>query len=428
LAVGYTVWDDGYDGTTVNGEGTSTISELGFEFKTETHWNLLTAGGTSLLTDQTFVNGGDLYGGSSVDNMSGLHYNSAAAVTIDGFQVNVNGGYDAPNDFYGLDYELDEETAALYGDASYDWDSYAANGWALTARAVDTWGAGITSVDILQRDIQIRFTGEFVDEPITTASGVVYYAAQDEGGSWAWIDGSRVGAFTDHPDPLSPGDGSYWRIKIPFEVWDMEAEGGPAQIDITIYDRAQSYSAGDTVYSFNPYNRMYTHFIHLPYQEDGDYADIDNNLTWNVVWWDTQFNQGDVVTIQYANPIQTGVDKFSFTMKATEVLASNVVKDVNVYPNPYYGFHELEASRTNKFVSFNHLPQTATIKIYSLGGTLVRQLDKADDGTQFLEWNLKNQYGYPVASGLYIVRVESGGEEKVLKLALVQETQVLKYY
>ena len=173
---------------------------------------------------------------------------------------------------------------------------------------------------------------------------------------------------------------------------------------------------------------MYTHFIHLPYQEDGDYADIDNNLTWNVVWWDTQFNQGDVVTIQYANPIQTGVDKFSFTMQATDVdLTNKDVANVNVYPNPYYGFHELEASRTNKFVSFNHLPQTATIKIYSLGGTLVRQLDKEDE-TQFIEWNLKNQYGYPVASGLYIVRIESGGNEKVLKLALVQETQVLKYY
>jgi hypothetical protein len=74
------------------------------------------------------------------------------------------------------------------------------------------------------------------------------------------------------------------------------------------------------------------------------------------------------------------------------------------------------------------LPQSAIIKIYTLGGTLIRTLEKLDDGTQFLDWNLKNQYGYPVASGLYIVRVESGGEEKVLKLALVQETQVLKYY
>lgn len=438
LAVGYTVWDDGYDGTTVNGIGTSTITELGFEFKTETHWNLSTAGGTKLLEDQTFVNGADLYDGSSVDNKSGLHYNSAAAVSVDGFQVNVNGGYDAPNDFYGITETLNEELAAIDGDAIYDIDSYMANGWALTARATDTWGAGISSVDILQRDIQIRFTGDIVDEPTTTAAGVVYYPAKEgegSGGSYAWIDGARVGGLENHPDAANPGDGQYFRLKIPFEVWDMEAvdasgiaiEGG-VQIDVTIYDRLQSYAAGDTVYSFNYYDRMYTHFIHLPYQEDGDYADIDNNLSWNVVWWDTQFNQGDVLTLNYANPIQVGVDEFSFTMKATDEVTSNDVDNVSVYPNPYYAFHELETSRSNKFVSFNHLPQSAIIKIYTLGGTLIRTLEKLDDGTQFLDWNLKNQYGYPVASGLYIVRVESGGEEKVLKLALVQETQVLKYY
>ena len=60
---------------------------------------------------------------------------------------------------------------------------------------------------------------------------------------------------------------------------------------------------------------MYTHFIHLPYQEDGQYgtasgnnwgaeengfSTIENNLTWNGVWWSTMFNQGDTLTFQYA--------------------------------------------------------------------------------------------------------------------------------
>jgi len=57
----------------------------------------------------------------------------------------------------------------------------------------------------------------------------------------------------------------------------------------------------------------------------------------------------------------------------------------------------------------------------------VRSIDKNDTG-QFLQWDLKNQYGYPVASGMYVARVTSAGEEKILKIALVQETQVLKYY
>ena len=98
-----------------------------------------------------------------------------------------------------------------------------------------------------------------------------------------------------------------------------------------------------------------------------------------------------------------------------------------MYPNPYYGFHELEAARNDKYVSLNNLPHEATIRVYSLGGTLVREIKKEDD-TQFAKWDLKNQYGYPVASGLYIVHVKSGDKEKVMKMSLVQETQVLKYY
>jgi hypothetical protein len=442
VTISYIVYDDGYDGTVVDGEGTSSASELGFEYKTETHWNLSTDGGAILLEDQTFINGDDLYGGMSVDNMSKLHYNSSAAVTVDGFQVNVEGGYDSPNDAYGHEIIAGPMDISEVGAAIFDVDSYAQNGWALTARAVDTWGSGITSVNYLQRDIQVRFTGEFESEPITTDAGVVYYPAMSEGGSFAWIDGARVGGLENHPDPANPGDGTPFRIKIPFEVWDMEADGGPQQIDITIYDRLQSYALGDTVYAFNPYDRMYTHFIHLPYDSDGNngelnlgwgdvvgdgIGEIEENLTWNAVWWDTQFNQGDTLTFQYANPIQAGTDVFSFSMNSKTISTSNDLTNVSVYPNPYYGFHELESARNDKFVSLNNLPIEATVKIYSLGGTFVREIEKSDEG-QFAEWDLKNQYGYPVASGLYIMRITSGDEEKVLKLALVQETQVLKYY
>jgi hypothetical protein len=356
--------------------------------------------------------------------------------------VNVEGGYDSPNDAYGHEIIAGPMDISEVGAAIFDVDSYAQNGWALTARAVDTWGSGITSVNYLQRDIQVRFTGEFESEPITTDAGVVYYPAMSEGGSFAWIDGARVGGLENHPDPANPGDGTPFRIKIPFEVWDMEADGGPQQIDITIYDRLQSYALGDTVYAFNPYDRMYTHFIHLPYDSDGNYGElnlgwgdvvgdgigeIEENLTWNAVWWDTQFNQGDTLTFQYANPIQAGTDIFSFSMNSKTISTSNDLTNVSVYPNPYYGFHELESARNDKFVSLNNLPIEATVKIYSLGGTFVREIEKSDEG-QFAEWDLKNQYGYPVASGLYIMRITSGDEEKVLKLALVQETQVLKYY
>jgi hypothetical protein len=433
VTVGFTIYDDNYDGTEVNAVGDAVAAELNYETKTEYHWNLSTASGTVLLEDQTFLGGADLYGGASVDSNSFLHYNTAAAVTIDGFHVNVEGGYDSPTDFFGYDIARDAANADLYGASTWDMTSYMQQGWGLTAKATDTYGNGLTSVDFLQRDIEVRWVGEFVDEPTTTGAGVVYYGANTAlPHSYAWLDGSRVGALTDHPDAGNPGDGTPFRVAVPFEVWDIEHPDGPQQIDIFIYDRLQGYADGDTVYVFNPFDRMYTHFLQHAYQEDGLYEDGPTGipsdwLTWNVVWWDAQFNQGDVVKFKYANPIQAGVDEFSFTTKASMTAASNDVSEVSVYPNPYYGTHELEGSRADKYVSFNHLPVEAKIDIYSLGGVFVRSIDKSD-ATQFAEWDLKNQYGYPVASGMYVARIKSGGEEKILKIALVQETQVLKYY
>ena len=207
----------------VDAEGSGEVSVLTYASKIESHWNLRTASGTVLLEDQTFINGADLYAGGSVDNMSSLHYNSTAAVTVNGFQVNVNGGYDSPNDAFARTVTAGPADVSEVGEAYFDVDSYLANGWALTAKAVDTWGSGLTSVDYLQRDIEVRFTGEFdYDNPITVGSGL-YYPATEDGGSYAWIDGSRVGDFTTHPENPSPGSSDPFRIKVPFEVWDMEA-------------------------------------------------------------------------------------------------------------------------------------------------------------------------------------------------------------
>jgi hypothetical protein len=320
LYVNYVIYDDHYTDVNSDGTGTATASSQNFQEKTEIHWNLLNlTTGEVRLEDQTFINGADLYDGGSIGNSMGLQYNRNAAPLIDGFQVNVEGSYDSPTDFFGYDIARDAANADLYGESIWDMTSYMQQGWGLTAKATDTYGSGLTSVDFLQRDIEVRWVGEFVDEPTTTASGVVYYGADTNlPHSYVWLDGSRIGALTDHPDAGNPGDGSPFRVAVPFEVWDIEHPDGPQQIDMFIYDRLQGYAAGDTVYVFNPFDRMYTHFLQHAYQEDGQYVDGPTGvpadwLTWNVVWWDAQFNQGDVVRFNYANPIQPGVDVFSFT-------------------------------------------------------------------------------------------------------------------
>ena len=420
---------------TVNAEGVVTIPELGYEFKTIKHWNLVnTTTGDILLEDMFTMNGTDLE--SIVDGVydsGGAVHGSTAMATTEGFYVNVNVSYAAP---------LDAESITATGSGNPEWcvgfnqsgtvcdynvDSYMGSGWETDATAITTYGSGTSSVDLLQRDVAVVFDGVY-GEPITTASGALYYPVV-EGGSQAWIySASSMG---DHPENIS-GTTDPFLVRVPFKVYDLEAGEEPVQINMIMRDRIQSYDGSDpTLYAFNPDDRMYTWFVNRPYEETlVDFSSNEAFLTWNVVWWNQQWVAGDSLTFVYGNPIQQGVDKWTFTTVRNSTGATVSQEDIemiNVYPNPYYGFHDLETSRSNKYVSFNHLPEKATIRVFNLGGTMVKQIDKNDVG-QFATWDLSNQYGYPVASGLYIIHVETDFGEKILKFALVQETQVLKYY
>lgn len=103
------------------------------------------------------------------------------------------------------------------------------------------------------------------------------------------------------------------------------------------------------------------------------------------------------------------------------------VSDIGVFPNPYYGRHKLESGRFDKYVTFTHLPQEATIRIFNLGGVMVRKIDH-NSSSQFQEWDLTNQDGLPVGSGIYIAHIKTDEGSKTLKLAIVQEEEILPVY
>ncbi|NWG28568.1 MAG: T9SS type A sorting domain-containing protein [Ignavibacteriaceae bacterium] len=122
-------------------------------------------------------------------------------------------------------------------------------------------------------------------------------------------------------------------------------------------------------------------------------------------------------------------DYYTFTVPKYEInndLARDQVDQINVYPNPYYGVNTEELNKYNRFVTFTHLPKNAKVRIFNLAGVLVKNIEKTDDG-QFLRWDLANQDGLPVASGLYIAYIDLPdlGTTKILKLAIVQEQQIL---
>jgi hypothetical protein len=450
----YEVWDDGYDGTIDDASGTSTVSELGYEFKTINHWNLYDATDHAVVLEDQYVLNGVTQDAvvNGVFMAGGVDRGTDANPIVDGFQMTLSVGYAAPQDYNSYTHTRPDGSTDVFSKARalawYGYDehgkpyvltSYMDHGWSGgngTAASIDAYGYGSADVNLLQRDLEVRFTGEYDATTIATAGGGTYHPVKDGTGSLAILYGARGYDLADHPDPNNPGDGSAFFVRIPFEVWDMEADGGPRQVSILIYDRmgGDPTSAGTTdFYAFNPADRMYTEFLVEDYATviAGSAADFleSNKLTWNIVWWNCDWTTGDVLYFLYDNPIQQGTDQWTFSTSApnaVEVTQDDIDK-INVYPNPYYGFQPLETSRSSKYVSFNHLPQKADIRIFNLGGVMVRHIKK-DDDTQFARWNLLNQYDYPVASGVYIVHIETDFGEKILKLALVQETQVLKYY
>jgi hypothetical protein len=140
---------------------------------------------------------------------------------------------------------------------------------------------------------------------------------------------------------------------------------------------------------------------------------------------------GSVFRIRMTIPNSTN-DIYTFTAPAASQsndLALDQVDQINVFPNPYYGVNSEELNKYNRFVTFTHLPKNAKVRIFNLAGVLVKNIDKTDDG-QFLRWDLANQDGLPVASGLYIAYIELPdlGTTKILKLAIVQEQQILDRY
>jgi hypothetical protein len=166
-----------------------------------------------------------------------------------------------------------------------------------------------------------------------------------------------------------------------------------------------------------------------------------NHIAANIIFTNEKLDQiapatGTVIQIVANVSIKPG-DIKTFTLNSLQTYNATTAKQdvnrVNVFPNPYYGVNSSETSREVRFVTINHLPQKATIRIFNLAGTLVRTLNK-NDNSQFMQWDLLNEQRLPVASGMYILHVdmEKDGQPglgvKVLKCAIIQEQQFLRNY
>ncbi|MFZ1730801.1 MAG: T9SS type A sorting domain-containing protein [Bacteroidota bacterium] len=240
-------------------------------------------------------------------------------------------------------------------------------------------------------------------------------------------------------------------FESPIQVWDVSDPNPDNHVQLSYAWIEQANRPGNNQ-KFDPTgdvnDREMLFILDMPYSDTPDPVFVDSKFSIQdsgsempIMYWGWYILKPQYVGLRQAwrtgslfritpNAPFASDDKFVFTTMPPSYDAEMAKKDItqiNVFPNPYYGSNKRERNKYQRFVTFNHLPPRAKFKIYTVSGILVRSFEKTDDGTQYATWDLQNDNSLPVASGMYYIHIDMPelGVEKILKLAVVTETQFL---
>ena len=436
LNIDWVAYDDTYGNSTadpINASGTFTLTTIGSATRTAKYWNLRdVTSGVVKLQNQSSISGVDLF--PKRDDLPTTTTGTAANPIVDGVQVGVNGSWAAPATFSDINPPQvngknmsagSRWTSTNYILTNFIYFGYPDGTADASLGAYFDGATGTLDVSQLQQDIEFRWTGVMAD---TTINGQAFEYVQS-GGSYVTLAGASGYDITNHP--LNPNYGTSdapFTIRVPFEIWNVDTD---QEITAILWDRS---GTGATAWVQN--NRQYLWVVNVPNSAtplDPASQTVADHATWNIVLYQSTYNLGDVLRINYDNPLLPNTDTFTFNTNGFDYSESTVksqVDQINVFPNPYYGYQYREVAPNNKYVTFSHLPDNAVIRIFDLSGVLVKTINHVPTNGQFETWNLANDNNYPAASGIYIVYIDmpSLGTTKVLKLAVIQEQQMLKVY
>ncbi|MCF8357098.1 MAG: hypothetical protein K9H48_21865, partial [Melioribacteraceae bacterium] len=131
--------------------------------------------------------------------------------------------------------------------------------------------------------------------------------------------------------------------------------------------------------------------------------------------------EGTVIRIESWKPL-SGKDKF--ILKLPEADFNNLnsarerINEITVYPNPFMDSNNFYPNGKRRVV-FGNLPDEIIIRIFNIGGTFVKRLEK-NNRDRNLYWDLTNQNGEQVSSGIYLAYLDMPGVgSKILKVGVV---------
>ncbi len=492
MTIPYQVWDDGYDGTIADATGNATAAELGYEFKSLMYWGVSNDNsGEMVIAEQTTQSGatadriidGVFY---AADNSIGTD----AEPIAEGFQVQMTG---APNDLKwvgvtanaagpvdppvdGMPYWAFPDWLIADGDYTGQQSTNDDATWLLNVGPqygtdVDAWNAAVvvytgglsnpngTGIqNLIPDDFEIRFTGNgkafcyWTDEtvvdvpfewwnigdpndPADDFQMIAWLLDEDENGIWNLQVGTDP-VYADDPSGAdhgtSGGTNDPWtdRVYVYQPIDDTPGTQGHDNFMAAVTADPSGVGAwydGSPGAASGAYDVM-TAFSRTTFMlwNGGEVTTATSPADYIMEEPET----GTVFRIATTKPNSIS-DKFAFstfTGKGDDIEYSK--DDINVWPNPYFGYNPEERNPVESQIHFTHLPEAGkcVIRIFDLAGTPVKRIDHTDAGTQYVVWDCTNNYDIPVASGMYIAHVETDAGEKILKVAIIMPEQRLDVY
>ena len=255
--------------------------------------------------------------------------------------------------------------------------------------------------------------GVVADDFVTDAN--LYTAVQNVGAWGVWDLGDQ-----DHPTD-DQGDGFDAYIGGGPRIYDVEYDGSGAVTDSNSYSIKQIYDLSKAYTTVGGlFNEIYT-YPGMDLDNDGNRDFVAAYKGWSGdsipgeslakngfhVFF---FEWGDSATsINPADPT-TG-----FTLKELTVITPDDYKLEQNYPNPF------NPSTTIRFTL--PISKTISLRIYNSLGQEVRTLinnESLPAGTHSVVWDGRDNNGNPVASGIYIYKLQFGNFSKSRKMMLVK--------
>ena len=265
------------------------------------------------------------------------------------------------------------------------------------------------------------------------------------------------------PYIINKGTGMQYQdyVDVPFTVWEIDSLDGsfaPRQLNVgfvenndTLYKNGAFYGHGRIDGKWDPtpapnggsellfifsstyssdtlgrYTKTPNTTKNMDIKANFGSVDIMYALTLKTTDTTATFHEGDKFDIT-PNYLLTSNSYFTLVPPANTYGSPQLVKQdmgrINVFPNPYFAHNSAETSLLIRFVTFSNLPSVATIRIFDLAGELLRTIQH-NNTTGYERWDLRNNSGLPVASGMYIAYIEiPNAGNRILKLAIIQADQ-----